>query len=221
MQIVQHDPIDSDVLQELGLIHDSPLHTDVINNETGFALYIETPHRPDNDQPWVPLFGLEQEQASGVHVDDYVPDMAPEYYTEDSWWDVYLRIREVDDEDGPGGWHTIKLDEFSFLQNTNPPDALDVDEFDSVTWLEGLESGKDYQLQLWFDLDENGQLNPQGRFIRETYTLFEDGEEKEYLDDYYRWQEADLYSDIHSLNTDPDAFNVDVDSDGAMDFFIA
>ena len=56
------------------------------------------------------------------------------------------------------------------------------DSFDSVTWHDGLEEDKDYQVQMWIDVNENGRLDSQGRLFRNSYTD-EDG--KVILSDYY------------------------------------
>lgn len=214
-----------DTLADLGLVHEYPLHIDVLNNETGFGLYLVTPPAIYEDEGWAPLAAFERDAwVEAVHVDDYTPGMAPEYYVEDSYVSLHLHIREVDDVTGPGDWHTLELDENDFVMNTNPPAALGMDEFDSVTWLEGLEPGKEYEVQLWFDLEEggNGQLNSQGRWERGTKEVYnrEEGTYSVVPGDYYYWQEADVYSGIHTINTDPDAFNVDIDADGTMDFFV-
>ena len=45
-----------------------------------------------------------------------------------------------------------------FVNNSNPLDALEqlsFDCFDSVTWLTGMKEDKDYQVQMWIDLNEN------------------------------------------------------------------
>ena len=94
--IHQTNLLDVDILRELGLVHNYPVHIDVLNNEEGFALYVETPYSSIDDEGWVPLFGLEKEGAASVHIDNYVPGMSPHY--EEGWYhDAYLRIREVDD----------------------------------------------------------------------------------------------------------------------------
>ena len=96
----------------------------------------------------------------------------------------------------------------------------DFGQFDSVTWLNGLESGKNYQVQLWFDMDDDGQLDTQGRYERGIVrTHHADGTVTEEPDDWYYWQEADVYSSIHNLNTDAEDFNIDIDADGDMDYF--
>ena len=71
------------------------------------------------------------------------------------------------------------------VNNSNPPDALEqlgFDCFDSVTWLNGMEEDKDYQVRMWIDVNENGRLDSQGRLFRNSYTD-EDG--KVILSDYY------------------------------------
>ena len=218
--------IPPDALSELGLVHKYPLHIDVVNNETGFALYVETPAAYSDDDDWGPLFGGEDENgAKPVHVDDYVPGLEPEYILDHWYDDAYLRIREVGEDGAPGPWHTTRLEIAAFAKNTNPPPALDklgFDDFDSVAWLEGLEPGRDYQVQVWFDLDEDGQLDPRGRWERgHKYVYDEDGNQSVAPGDYYTWQEADVYSGVHDLNTDAQDFNLDIDCDGIMDFFIA
>lgn len=226
MQAISLDQSGRDTLTGLGLTHRFPVHIDVVNNETGFALYVETPAIGIDDDGWGPLFGLENERwVDTVHVDDYVAGMRP-VYAYDNWYDdMYLRIREVDAEGNTGTWHTVALQLSGFAKNTNPPAALRVDEFDSVTWLEGLQADKDYQVQVWFDQDENGQLNTTGRWERgEIHHVFSDDDPREdyvELADWYEWVEPDLYSGIHNINTDAEDFNVDIDSDGTMDFFIA
>ena len=219
-------PLENDVLRTLGLIHDYPLHIDVLNNETGFALYVETTGDFTDDGAWGPVFSLVGDEggAKRVHVDDYISGMEPEYDPDDWFDDLYLRIREVAEDGSTGEWHTMKMDPSGFTKNTNPPDALDdlgFNDFDSVTWLEGLEADKDYQVQLWFDTYENGQLDSQGRFVREKNVIsHQDGTITEEPGDYYYWQAPDVYSDIHNINTDAEDFNVDIDDDGVMDFFI-
>ncbi|MCY4363924.1 MAG: hypothetical protein OXE42_17380 [Gammaproteobacteria bacterium] len=226
--------IPSDVLADLGLVHKYPLHIDVINNETGFALYVETPIVSHiNDGMWDPLFGSDAEyHAKNVHIDDYVPGMAPEYEF-DSWNEgAYLRIREVDDDGNTGEWHTVQLQKRNFTKNTNPPDALEdfgFNRFDSVTWLEGLDPGKNYQVQMWLDSpSDNGRLDLQGYWKRsinyvydehDNYVYDEHGNELTEPGDWYYWQEPDVYSDIHDINTDSAVFDVDIDGDGTMDFF--
>lgn len=227
--IHQTNLLNVDILRELGLVHNHPVHIDVLNNEEGFALYVETPYVLDDDVGWAPLFGIEKEwEALDVHIDNYVPGMAP-HYQFDTWFhDAYLRIREVDDAGDPGPWYTMPVDVHNFAQNADTPDALEAfgfDRFDSVAWFEGLEADKQYQVQLWFDLDDNGQLNSQGRWVRDIYiqtTPQGDGTSSTRvgLRDYYFWQEPDFYSGIHTINTDPEAFNVVFDADGAMDFFV-
>ena len=229
--IEQIDQSGSDKLRELGLIHTYPLHIDVLNNETGFALYLNIPYEfqddghplaNDNDSEW----------AVGVHYTDYDPNSPPVYSSREFWMDrdmdSYLQIREVDEVGNPGEWHLAPLTWANLSVNTNPPATLDksgFDNFDAVTWFEGLETGKDYQVQLWHDTNENGRLDTQGYWERDIYiqtTPQEDGtiSTRAMLRDYYFWQEPDLYSGIHTINTDPDAFNVDIDADGTMDFFI-
>lgn len=75
---------------------------------------------------------------------------------------------------------------------------------------------------MWFDMDENGRLDSQGRYERKMVVSYDDnGNEVVEPGDRYIWQEGDLYSGIHNINTDAEAFNIDIDADGAMDFFIA
>ena len=122
----------------------------------------------------------------------------------------------------------MRVNVHNFAQNADTPGALEAlgfDRFDSVTWFEGLEPGKEYQVQMWFDMNDNGELDSAGRWVLGTYGLATSQEDGGYhvqaiRDDYYYWQEPDLYSGIHTINTDPDAFNVDIDADGTMDFFI-
>ena len=224
--LYQPDPLENDFLQELGLIHDYPIHIDVLNNETGFALYVETPATYSDDGDWSPFFGQEREDATKpVHHTEYVPGAAPEYNELNHWYeDDYLRIREVDDAGNPGAWHTIELVMTGFTRNTNPPAALEelgFGRFDSVTWLEGLEPDKDYQVQLWLDMDGDGRFDSQGQYERGiNRTYHADGTVTEEPGDWHYWQEPDVYSGIHNLNTDAEDFNVDIDSDGTMDFFI-
>ena len=75
-----------------------------------------------------------------------------------------------------------------------------------------------------FDLNDNGQIDTEAGYARSRFRSTHrdaDGTETvtEGLTDTYFWQEADLYSGIHTINTDADDFNVDIDGDGAMDFF--
>ena len=71
---------------------------------------------------------------------------------------------------------------------------------------------------MWVDTNYNGQLDTKGMFTRGSWT---DENGNEVLDDYYFWQEADVYSGIHTLNTDAEDFNMDIDADGTMDYFIS
>ena len=196
--------IPPDALSDLGLVHKYPLHIDLVNNETGFALYVETPVTTIADEGWLPLFGLEEEGwVKDIHVDDYIPGMAPENETDNWYHDLMLRIREVDEDGTHGYWRTMELSTLDFSKNTNPPDALDdlgFDDFDSVTWLEGLEPGKNYQVQVWFEVDGYAGINAQGHYVRKSWRVYEDSEDEVgelVYDDHYRWQEADVYSGIH------------------------
>ena len=229
--IEQIDQSGSDKLRELGLIHTYPLPIDVVNNATGFALYVETPHGVyDDADDSVPLYALGRLGGSFVHTDNYVRGMSPQqgfsYYVNNRLEkDAYLRIREVDDAGTPGGWHTMRVDVHNFAQNADAPGALEAlgfDQFDSVAWFEGLEADKQYQVQFYFDLDEDGgHFDSQGRWLRGAeHVYYEDGTWTLEPSDWYYWQEPDLYSGIYTINTDPDAFNVDIDADGTMDFFI-
>lgn len=224
------DQFPPEALQDLGLIHKYPLHIDVVNNETGFGLYVETPGFFYEVSESGPLFVADDDVGvESVHVDDYVSGMEPVYELGHWYKGAYLRIREIDDDGTPGEWHTMQMDVSGFTKNTNPPDALEdagFNRFDSVTWLEGLEPDRDYQVQVWFDMDGdgngvgNGRLDSQGRWERGVHvTAYSDGTVTEEPSDYYYWQEADVYSGIHNLNTDADAFNIDIDDDGVMDFF--
>ena len=216
-------PAPPDFLSDLGLVHKYPLHINLVNNETGFALYVET---PANEDGWEPLFG-DQELigAEEIHHTEYEADRGPETYGHGFTYsdEIFLRVREVDDNGNPGAWSKALLHGGNFTKNVNPPDVLEelgFDRFDSVTWLEGLEADKDYQVQMWFDMDDNGQLDSQGRYVRGiniTHNL--DGTVTETPGDHYYWQKADLYSGIHDLNTDAEDFNIDIDNDGTMDFF--
>ena len=231
MQIeLQQFPPDADALADLGLVHKYPLHIDVLNNENGFALYVETPayfYAISEGGGGGIFVGDDDSAAVPVHVNEYAPGLEPTYEYNDWYEDLYLRIREVDEQGVPGAWHTTQLAPSGFIKNTNPPAVLanaDFGQFDSVTWLNGLEAGKDYQVQMWFDLDDNGQLNTQGRWERgEIHYVFSDDDPREdytELSDYYHWVEPDVYSGIHTLNTDADDFNLDIDADGTMDYFI-
>lgn len=218
-----------DVLSDLGLVHEYPVHIDILNNEEGFALYVETPHLI-TDEEWTPLFSRESEHLY-VSLDVYEL-LGPEGLVlsnlrpADIYDNAYLRIREVDDAGDPGGWHVMRVDANHFAQNADTPGALEAlgfDRFDSVTWFEGLEADKQYQVQFYFDRDnDGGHFDGQGHWVRGTNaTVLADGTREEEPGDWYYWQEPDLYSGIHTLNTDPDAFNIDIDADGAMDYFIA
>ena len=221
MQAINLDQSGRDTLDGLGLTHRYPVHIDVVNNETGFALYVETPF--DFDEGWEPLFLVYDTDDSGyrpVPVDSFVQGQEPVYEPEDWYDDLYLRIRELDGEGAPGTWHTIQLKPSAFAQNANPPAALGVDEFDSVTWLEGLTAGKDYHVQLWFDQNGNGQLDLHGHFERGVTTIHHrDGTVTVEPSDLYYWQPPDLYSGVHTINTESEDFNVDIDADNTMDFF--
>lgn len=220
--------IPPDALADLGLVHKYPLHIDVINNKTGFALYVETPAFFYEFSESGALFILSDDyRTADIHVDDYVPGLDPVYEYDDWYEGLHLRIREVDEEGNPGVWYTVQLAQSGFTKNTNPPGVLadaGLDRFDSVTWIAGLEPGKNYQVQMWFDQDGNGQLNTRGRWERgEIHYVFNDGDPREdytELSDYYHWVEPDVYSGIHTLNTDAEDFNLDIDADGTMDYFI-
>ncbi|MCY4283133.1 MAG: hypothetical protein OXE03_09500, partial [Gammaproteobacteria bacterium] len=102
-----------------------------------------------------------------------------------------------------------------------------IDRFDSVAWLEGLKEDSHYQVQLWFESDGNGRLDSVGRYIRDATVehLYTDDAGNAHVrvlpGDYYYWQEADLYSGIHNIQTNPQEFNIDIDADGVMDYFIS
>ena len=127
--------LDPSALAELGLVHKYPLHIDVVNNKTGFALYVATPWVDPHDRGWKPLFTRDDNDPIAVHHTDYDPDRPHHEYDSGRWAreDLFLRIREVDDGK-PGDWHTLNLDSYGFTQNIDPPEVLDVDGFDSVTW---------------------------------------------------------------------------------------
>ena len=149
--IFQPDPLENNILQELGLTHEYPLHTDVLNNETGFALYIDSPY----DKSFFNFYDG-QGRPEPVHETEYDP-AAPIVYSSflvgasELYADLtYLRVRELDEEGNPGEWHRIPITWDKFKAN-NPPDVLEdlgFDRFDTVTWLEGLEEDKQYQVQL-------------------------------------------------------------------------
>ena len=137
MEDIAFEQSGSDTLRELGLVHRYGVHIDVVNDETGFALYVDTPPESDDDGAWWPFFTKSDDvYARSVHVDDYVPGAEPEYHY-GHWFDrAYLRIREIDDEGNPGEWHTIRLNLAHFVKNTDAPDVLDemgFGRFDSVT----------------------------------------------------------------------------------------
>ena len=210
------------VLHRKGLIHKYPLHIDVVDDDSGFALYVETP-REIGDDGWVPLHAGEIILGKmRVHHTEYIPGDPPSHYGSSGNYSdtIYLRIREMDENGNLGEWYRVLMREDIFTKNTNPPDVLEelgFNRFDSVTWFRGLERGKEYQVQMWFDLDGNGRLNPDGRYVREVYRHEDETEE---LGDCFNWREGDLYSSIHTLNTDPENCNIDIDRDGTMDFFV-
>ena len=71
------------------------------------------------------------------------------------------------------------------------------------------------------DMDGDGRFDSQGQYERGiNRTYHADGTVTEEPGDWHYWQEPDVYSGIHNLNTDAEDFNVDIDSDGTMDFFI-
>lgn len=134
-------------LQKLGLIHMYPLHIDVVNNDSGFALYVETPTRLGWNE-WEPLYSYETRLGDlEVDADEYIPGYPPHDYAHLApRGDVmYLRIRQVDEDGNPGEWVKVTFIEGQFTKNTNPPEALEVlgfGNFDSVTWFSGLEEDK-------------------------------------------------------------------------------
>jgi len=224
--IMQED----DILQELGLTRDEyTVDVDVINNETGFAVYMDIPVRWWTGGDSFPLYDDDWRPES-IHHTNYNPDDPVFSWPREFWADeqeqaIQLHIREVSASEQPGEWHRIPVTWTKFSEFNSPPTALNqlgFDRFDTVTWMQGLEPDKHYQVQLWFDLDGNGVLDPQSRWVRETWYEYSGPEDQIgtlVQGDYYYWQEPDLYSGIHDINTDPEAFDVDIDGDGAMDFF--
>lgn len=220
----QLDQSGDDVLRKLGLVHEHRLHIDVINNETGFALYLDSPFESE-------LFDFYDGQGKRpveVHHTEYDP-AAPIVYSEPGETALlyaeitYLQIRELDEDGSPGEWHRIPVTFEEFRRN-NPPDVLEdlgFDRFDTVTWLEGLEENKQYEVQLWFDGNGNGELDREARYERQVYTHHNGntGVTTTHLTEHYYWTEADYYSGIHVINTNSEAFDVDIDGDGTMDFF--
>ncbi|MYH68992.1 MAG: hypothetical protein F4147_02370 [Gammaproteobacteria bacterium] len=219
---IQIDQSGDDKLQELGLVPKYSLHLDVINNETGFALYMDLTSSSSG------FFELVQKQTTLVHEDDVDQTMGPIYdpspLGEELTVMTHLLIRELDEENNPGEWHRIPFDYEKVVANFPPAALTDLgfDRFGSVTWLSGLEKNKRYQVKMWIDLNQNGELDMAGQYARvqgEHRTTDEQGNEITLPIEWFQWHEPDWYSDIHDINTDPEAFDIDVEGDGTMDFF--
>ena len=208
-------------LRELGLVSKVPLDIDVINNQEGFGIYTK-------DIPGHTLTFYDSHTVSNIypiHESEYDPSNT--HYTNYQYIDssvinypMYVRIREKQEDGTYGEWTKAELVETEIAQNINPPAALKKKGFDyynGVTWFDGLEQDKEYQVQMWIDVDRNAELNSRERWERFADDLTTERDESEYL--YY--VEADIYSAIHTLNTDIEDFNIDINADGTMDFFIS
>ncbi len=228
----------SNTLDDLGLTSKYSIHLDVINNETGFALYMDFDH---DDGDFYQLYEGQGQPESDIHHTDFDPTTEGPIskqtwpiYVQEMVNMTYLLIRELDENGNPGEWQRIIHINYEEIVLNNPSDTLielGFDRFGSVTWFSGLEENKQYQIKMWIDTNQNGEMDTEGYYTREApISENADGTGRSPVYDengliiteeseYYRWIEPDLVSDIHDINTNPDTFDLDIDGDGTMDFF--
>ena len=95
---------------------------------------------------------------------------------------------------------------------------------EGIFWNEGEEVDQELLAERLAELEELGH-DTSGYTIN-TYTSWSNGvlgvqTEIALPGDYYFWEPADIYSGIHDISTHASDFNLDVDADGIMDYFIS